>query len=398
MIRASIGRFCVCNLAIRDMRKDNLSNELAGKLRQQILRGKWPVGAPLPSTRELAREHKVSANTVHGVLRELAAQGLVDLQPRRGRFVRSNGPGLAPRSRAALQIGVIRPVDADPPPEDENRWSYNIIWAMEDVFVTEGLRLALVGYPASEPNWPERLLEQVDARRNEFAGIVCFASPGMERVVNHLEARGIPWVSINRLDERRTENYVTADNVGAGRLVGSLFAGLGFDRVTLLGSRGPTHGSCFEKLTGLLQSYIIHGVPLSGIEVVECEDGDEHMAGQVMQRHLRERGSAHPQAIFCAGDFIAIGAMRACQEAGLSVPEDVSVVGSTGTQVGAYTQPALTTVAQPMTEMGRRAALMLYRMIRERSRQVPGERIGCRLILRSSLRPLPEALGMQVAE
>jgi LacI family transcriptional regulator len=68
-------------------------------------------------------------------------------------------------------------------------------------------------------------------------------------------------------------------------------------------------------------------------------------------------------AIFCFNDITAIGAIRALKEAGLSVPEDVSVVGFDDIQSAAYSTPSLTTVQQPLKEMGKLGARILLERI-----------------------------------
>jgi len=70
-----------------------------------------------------------------------------------------------------------------------------------------------------------------------------------------------------------------------------------------------------------------------------------------------------PTAIFAYNDFMAIGAMRACFEMGLSVPGEISIVGFDDIPQAAYTCPALTTVRQPKLEMGRRGAELLFNLI-----------------------------------
>ena len=67
-----------------------------------------------------------------------------------------------------------------------------------------------------------------------------------------------------------------------------------------------------------------------------------------------------PTAIFASNDISAIGAMAACQEQGLSVPEDVSIIGYDGLTFGALRTLNLTTVAQPLAELGRLAAIRLF--------------------------------------
>lgn len=71
-------------------------------------------------------------------------------------------------------------------------------------------------------------------------------------------------------------------------------------------------------------------------------------------------------AVFCFNDIAAIGAIRALKDAGLSVPADVSVVGFDDIQSAAYATPSLTTVRQPLAEMGKRGAQVLLERIANR--------------------------------
>jgi len=78
-------------------------------------------------------------------------------------------------------------------------------------------------------------------------------------------------------------------------------------------------------------------------------------------------------AIFCFNDIAAIGAIRALKEVGLSVPKDISVVGFDDILSAAYYTPSLTTVRQPLTEMGRRGAQILLERIANRAAPFPAE-------------------------
>jgi DNA-binding LacI/PurR family transcriptional regulator len=78
-------------------------------------------------------------------------------------------------------------------------------------------------------------------------------------------------------------------------------------------------------------------------------------------------------AIFCFNDIGAIGAIRALKDAGLSVPGDVSVVGFYDIQSAAYATPSLTTVRQPLREMGKRGAQVLLERIADREKAFPRE-------------------------
>jgi len=78
-------------------------------------------------------------------------------------------------------------------------------------------------------------------------------------------------------------------------------------------------------------------------------------------------------AIFCFNDIAAIGAIRALKDVGLRVPEDVSVVGFDDIQSAAYSTPSLTTVRQPLLEMGKRGAEILLERIANREKSYPAE-------------------------
>jgi DNA-binding LacI/PurR family transcriptional regulator len=93
-------------------------------------------------------------------------------------------------------------------------------------------------------------------------------------------------------------------------------------------------------------------------------------------------------AIFCFNDISAIGAIRALKDVGCSVPGDISVVGFDDIQSAAYSTPSLTTVRQPLFEMGRRGAEVLLDRIANREKEYPGEIVMApELIVRESTGP-----------
>ena len=92
-------------------------------------------------------------------------------------------------------------------------------------------------------------------------------------------------------------------------------------------------------------------------------------------------------ALFAYNDISAIGAMRAFQEAGLRVPDDVSVVGFDDIALASFSIPPLTTVRQPLLKMGRIAAQTLLDRIEERSEYVQEIAIEPELVVRKSSAP-----------
>jgi DNA-binding LacI/PurR family transcriptional regulator len=97
-------------------------------------------------------------------------------------------------------------------------------------------------------------------------------------------------------------------------------------------------------------------------------------------------------AIFCFNDIAAIGAIRALKDAGLAVPGDVSVVGFDDIQSAAYSTPSLTTVRQPLTEMGKRGAQVLLERIANREKEYAAEIVMApELVVRESTGPAPSS-------
>ena len=91
-----------------------------------------------------------------------------------------------------------------------------------------------------------------------------------------------------------------------------------------------------------------------------------------------------PDAVFCANDQIAIGALHAAAELGLSVPEDLGITGFDDVEAAAYVRPALTTVANPAADYGRLAAELILDRIEHRGLAPRELIIPHRLVVRGS--------------
>jgi LacI family transcriptional regulator len=96
-----------------------------------------------------------------------------------------------------------------------------------------------------------------------------------------------------------------------------------------------------------------------------------------------------PTAIFAFNDNLAIGAMRAAQARDLTVPDELSVVGFDDTEEAAIVTPALTTVRQPLAEMGRMAVSLLTRLLEQQRVEALRVELATRLIVRNSTAPPP---------
>jgi LacI family transcriptional regulator len=94
-----------------------------------------------------------------------------------------------------------------------------------------------------------------------------------------------------------------------------------------------------------------------------------------------------PTAIFAFNDNIAIGTIRAARERGLSVPDDFSIVGFDDLEEAEIVTPALTTIRQPLAEMGRIAVSLLMRLLENQRLEALHVELGTRLVVRDSTAP-----------
>lgn len=90
-------------------------------------------------------------------------------------------------------------------------------------------------------------------------------------------------------------------------------------------------------------------------------------------------------AIFCTNDEMAIGAIKACWDANLRVPEDISIIGFDDIPYGRYLHPALTTVKQPLTELGFLAIKSLDEFLKKEKGNLPEKTLNTKLIIRDSV-------------
>ena len=115
-------------------------------------------------------------------------------------------------------------------------------------------------------------------------------------------------------------------------------------------------GCTQERLDGFAEAYANAGLPLDPALVVEGDFTFD--CGQLAVKRAIEAGITF-DAVFAHNDLSAAGAMQAIREAGRRVPEDVAVVGFDDLPLAATTEPPLTSVRQPLRQMGETAARML---------------------------------------
>ncbi|HYG56936.1 MAG TPA: LacI family DNA-binding transcriptional regulator [Symbiobacteriaceae bacterium] len=190
-------------------------------------------------------------------------------------------------------------------------------------------------------------------------GIIFVGTSDRRELVAGLQAQGIPVVVTDRQVDDLDVDSVVVDNVQSARAAVRYLIDLGHTRIAHAAGHRRTRTG-LDRYNGYRLALEEAGLPYDESLVVWGEftlDSGCH-AGQVLFGR-----APRPTAIFAGNDLMAMGVMRAADEAGLSVPEDLSLVGFDDIQMAGLLRPGLTTVHQPAYDMGRLAMSMLLERI-----------------------------------
>lgn len=199
--------------------------------------------------------------------------------------------------------------------------------------------------------------------------------------------RGIPVVMFNRAQDDATLSAVTADNIGGGRIAARVLLDAGCERVALLAGWDGASTSR-DREFGFRAELVAHGVELfgRGMGNFNLEDTAE----ATRQLFVGKPATGRPDALFVVNDYMAIRAMEVIRyEAGLRIPEDVSVVGFDDISTAAQPSYALTTVRQPINRMVEASLRILFEQIEESTAQPQHIMLGAQLIDRKTVRSKP---------
>jgi DNA-binding LacI/PurR family transcriptional regulator len=193
-----------------------------------------------------------------------------------------------------------------------------------------------------------------------------------------------PVVLLNGDDPSMVLSSIAPSNRAAAALATDHLCRLGHRRILFLMRRGRrTIERRFEGWRDRMSVQDAHDPSL----VIEVADWLPDLATNAIANRLARLGLDFT-AILAAGDSLAIGAMRALKTAGISVPDQVSVIGMDGLPQGAFHNPPLSAIEMPMREIGA-AAIDLVRDLRA-GPPLPARRIeiACRLLIRGSCGPV----------
>jgi DNA-binding LacI/PurR family transcriptional regulator len=208
---------------------------------------------------------------------------------------------------------------------------------------------------------PRRESSEIDTLIGSRAAGLIVASEQAERepgVFVELRNNHIPFVLVDRFFPGRDFAAVRVDDAAVGRLATEHLIELGHRAIAHIQGQRLSPGSL--RYRGYLAALRKHGIAVDKRFVARGAFNIE--SGRTAMAQLLEL-SPRPTAVFAANDPMAIGAVYACRDAGLRVPQDVSIVGAGNIEGVHHPNPFLTTVDWPRIDLGRAAAELLLQLI-----------------------------------
>jgi LacI family transcriptional regulator len=332
----------------------------------------------MATIREVAEHAQVSVSTVSHVINHTR---FVDpeTQERVRRAIKLLGyrPNLLARSlrrHETRTIGLLVPDNANP-------FFAEFARVIEDAGFAEGYSVILCNSDRSETK--EETYIDVLLSKQVDGLIVASATERVDLLQRVLDV-GVPLVVVDRNLSDLPVSQVLIANEQGGYLAGQYLVELGHQRVGCIG--GPSDGNpSWGRVLGFTRALAEAGLALAPEALVS---GDfRYTSGETSMRTLLERDLGLT-AVFATNDLMALGAMFTLRQAGLQIPDDISVIGFDNILQTSIMVPPLTTVEQSVNDLGQIAIRLLLDQILKRTAEPTCLTIPTRLVVRESCRAI----------
>ena len=328
----------------------------------------------MATIREVAESAGVSYATVSHVInntrwvsqetreRVLAAMAALNYRP--------NALARSLRQGKTNTLGLVLPDSANP-------FFAEISRSIEDEAFKKGYSVFLCNTELDT----QRELFYVDVlSKKQVDGIIFVAAGDQADSLDFLIRRNMPVVMIDRNLPNVEVDAVLSDNQLGGYLATRHLLELGHKRIACIAGPSSITPSA-ERIIGYRRALEEAGLSYNESLILR---GDYHAQSGLDITHSILKMNPRPTAIFALNDLMALGALRAAAEAGCSVPEDLAVVGYDDLELAHFTNPPLTTIAQPKKEIGAQAVNLLVDRMSHKSRPPSRLVLAPELIVRRS--------------
>lgn len=384
--------FRLCKERKCDMSKIPLYEVIYRAYKEKILTGELKPKDKLPTEMEIATTYNVSRITASRALKELELRKLIHRIKGSGSYVNDgdwNKETNTNRPEGHLSIiSLVLPF--------EGNFSSEILQGIEDVAKEENYFVTFHN-SSGDPGTEKELIEEIISRGSH--GIIVYPSSSRENMhlYSSLLIDGYPFVLIDRKIPGMDMSLVWADNQKGFYNITSHLIELGHRRIIFAGTSVFGISSELERYNGFCKAHLDHGVPLMPKHFF-AESEMRDLPSGYHPNEVLSRREAHylfdtldklnedtkPTAIASVNDQVAEILMAVALERGLEIPGDYSITGFDNLPFAAHLPVPLTTVAQPVRQIGQTAAQELFKTIQEPDHEPTINTIPAKMIIRAS--------------
>jgi DNA-binding LacI/PurR family transcriptional regulator len=333
------------------------SFKLSHYWRSEYFFGQKPNHLKKPITiKDLAKSLNISVATVSRALRnsseinEETKQAVLKLAKEMDYHPNLLARGLS--SKKSKILGVVVPTI------NRQFWS-NSISGIENIAYQDGYNVMI--FQSAESYHKE--VEIVETLANSRVDGIMIAFSKETKDYEHVQQvmdREIPVLQFERVSETLLTSKVVTDDLFGGKKITEHLINRGKIRIAYLG--GPlTLAVCKDRFLGFKSALEQAGQEIIPDHVIETDEFTFENAKNAIYQLWDSKN--RPDAVFCFADILAIGALDACKELGIKVPEQLAIAGFGNDDTSRFVSPSITTMSQPSFEIGQLAAKLILEEI-----------------------------------
>ncbi|WP_419784243.1 LacI family DNA-binding transcriptional regulator [Maridesulfovibrio sp.] len=199
-------------------------------------------------------------------------------------------------------------------------------------------------------------------RESQVDGLIITSTDPKGKLIKSLTEENVPIVLLFSTIKPGPISAVGVDNYRGGYEATEHLISLGHRRIGMVSGNFAISDRAHHRWHGYRQCLKDNNIPYDSQLLIQTEyslEGGRDSIGKLLQL------DAPPSAVFCSNDYLALGAIKGAMQAGLTLPEDLSIVGFDDMPTASYMIPALTTINQPAYEMGRTACEILLQIMED---------------------------------
>lgn len=308
------------------------------------------------SSQDVAQRAGVSRTTVSFVLNNTPGKNISEETRQRVLEAASElgyEPNLDARRLAMLRDKAVGLFISHSESMVSDIYIFRLIEGMTQVLNRKRYGLVLQPVRVEETNYLEI------ARADELDGVVLVNAHDNDNGVQELLATGFPLVIVGTYNQPDVYQVDIDNRAAAAEMVNYLIS-IGHERIAMISHAPQVFHASRERVGGYRDALAAAGIAPRPDYVVEG-DFTEASGRAAMDRLLAL--TPRPTAVFAGNDMVAYGAYKACREAGVSIPDDISVAGFDDDYLSRYLQPPLTTMSLPAAGLGSIAAGLVAQLV-----------------------------------